>query len=269
MKRNVFFISDRTAITAENLGHSLLTQFPGVEFQTTTIPFIDSQEKAVKAAATIRKTVVDDNKPPLVFSSFVDNNLHNIIASSGAKVFGLFSTYIGPLEEALGVHSVHAAGQTHGMGDLERYNQRLDAVNFSLAHDDGIKTNDLEQSDITLIGVSRCGKTPTCLYLAMHSHLKAANYPLTDDDLKHPGLPACLEHCRDKLFGLSITPEQLSLIRRKRRPGGNYASLEQCRHEIARAEALFHREGIPFLQTTSISIEEISTIILRDRKQFP
>ncbi len=264
MKRRVFFVSDRTGITAENLGRSLLTQFPDIEFITAKLPFIDSPQKARVAAAAIRLATEKDNESPLVFSTFVDYQLHDIVASGGARMFGLYTTYIGPLEETLGVPSVHAAGQTHGMGDQDRYYERLDAVNFTLAHDDGIKTDDLDQSDLILVGVSRCGKTPTCLYLAMHFYLKAANYPLTEDDLGHPGLPSCLEACRDKLYGLSITPEQLSLIRRKRRPEGRYALLEQCRHEVNLAESMFRREGIPFLQTTSVSIEEISTLVMRD-----
>jgi regulator of PEP synthase PpsR (kinase-PPPase family) len=152
----------------------------------------------------------------------------------------------------------------HGIGNVGEYERRLSALNFTLSHDDGLSTRDISVSDIILVGVSRCGKTPTCLYLAMHYSLSAANYPLTDDDFELPRLPRILENCRSKLYGLTIVPEQLSRIRHERRPTGTYSQLSQCRAEVARAEALFHNERIPFLDTTTISIEEIAATIVRD-----
>lgn len=265
MTRKVFFISDRTGITVEALGRSLLTQFPDVEFDIQNLPFVTNQNAAEKAAAAIRGCCERDGIAPLVFSTLTDPATQFIISSANDYVFDLFGTFIEPLEDALGMASSHTAGRMHGIGNVGEYEERLNALNFTLNHDDGLSTRDIDGSDIVLVGVSRCGKTPTCLYLAMHYSLSAANYPLTDDDFGQPRLPKILEGCRAKLYGLTIVPEQLSRIRHERRPNGPYSQLAQCRAEVAQAEALFHQEKIPFLDTTTISIEEIAATIVRDR----
>lgn len=264
MTRKVFFVSDRTGITAETLGRSLLTQFPGTDFEITNIPFVTNQLAAEKAAATIRGARERDGVAPLVFSTLTDPATQFIISSCNDYVFDLFGTFIEPLEDALGMESSHTAGRMHGIGNVGEYERRLSALNFTLNHDDGLSTRDISVSDIVLIGVSRCGKTPTCLYLAMHYSISASNYPLTDDDFESPRLPEVLENCRTKLYGLTIVPEQLSRIRHERRPDGAYSQLGQCRAEVAQAEALFHHEKIPFIDTTTISIEEIAATIVRD-----
>ena len=115
-----------------------------------------------------------------------------------------------------------------------------------------------------LVGVSRCGKTPTSLYLAMQYAIKAANFPLIPEDFDRGQLPATLQPYRKKLFGLTIQPERLSEVRNERRPGSQYASLEQCRDEVAAAERMMRREGISWLSTTTKSIEEISTTIMEE-----
>ena len=264
MSRRVFFISDRTGITAETLGRSLLTQFPDTEFKIANIPFVTNQLAAEKAAATIRGAAEQDGVAPLVFSTLTDPATQFIISSSNEYVFDLFGTFIEPLEDALGTQSSHTAGRMHGIGNATEYEHRLSALNFTLNHDDGLSTRDIDGSDVVLVGVSRCGKTPTCLYLAMHYSLAAANYPLTADDFDQSALPKILESCRAKLYGLTIVPEQLSRIRQERRPNGEYAKLSRCRAEVAQAEAMFHAEQIPFLDTTTISIEEIAATIVRD-----
>ena len=264
MKRRVFFISDRTGITAEMLGESLLTQFPGIEFQRTNIPFVTNELAARNAVDMINMASAEDEEPPLVFSTLTDTTIQKIIANSHKFVFDLFGTFIEPLEDVLGRESSHTAGRMHGIGDAGAYERRLQALNFTLNHDDGLHTNDLSEAEIVLIGVSRCGKTPTCLYLAMNYSLKAANYPLTDDDFGDDSLPSILQPVRDKLYGLTIVPEQLSRIRRERRPHGNYATVAQCRAEVAKGEALFRSEDIQFIDTTTVSIEEIAATIGRD-----
>jgi len=264
LTRRVFFVSDRTGITAETLGRSLLTQFPDTEFRITNIPFVTNQRAAEKAAATIRDAHEQDGTAPLVFSTLTDPGMQFVISSSNPHVFDLFGTFIEPLEDALGTQSSHTAGRMHGIGDVGDYERRLSALNFTLGHDDGLGTRDVDSSDVLLLGVSRCGKTPTCLYLAMHYSLSASNYPLTDDDFTQVGLPRVLERCRNKLYGLTIVPEQLSRIRHERRPDGVYPTLAQCRSEVAQAEAVFRDENIPFLDTTTISIEEIAATIVRD-----
>lgn len=265
MKRRVFFVSDRTGITVETLGQSLLTQFPGTEFLTRTLPFVKNQVAAQSAAEIIRGAREEDGVPPLVFSTLTDPAAQYIIANSNEHVFDLFGTFIEPLEDALGQESSHTAGRMHGVTDVTAYERRLSALNYTLSHDDGLLLRDLSESDVVLVGVSRCGKTPTCLYLAMHYSLKASNYPLTEDDFQRNSLPPALHNCRDRLYGLTIQPEQLSRIRHERRPQGVYATLPQCRAEVAQAEALFRGERIPFLDTTTVSIEEIAATIVRDR----
>jgi [pyruvate, water dikinase]-phosphate phosphotransferase / [pyruvate, water dikinase] kinase len=264
MKRRVFFISDRTGITAEMLGASLLTQFPDIEFQRTNIPFVTNTLAAQSAVATITKAANESDAPPLVFSTLTDPDVQHIIATSSPYVFDLFGTFIEPLEAALDRESSHTAGRMHGIGDANVYERRVHALNFTLGHDDGLSPRSLNEADIVLLGVSRCGKTPTCLYLAMHYSLKAANYPLTDDDFDDQRLPKILMPARDKLYGLTIVPEQLSRIRRERRPQGKYATLPQCRAEVSQAEAMFRADNIQFIDTTTVSIEEIAATIVRD-----
>ncbi|MGD9600352.1 MAG: pyruvate, water dikinase regulatory protein [Gammaproteobacteria bacterium] len=265
MKRRVFFVSDRTGITVETLGQSLLTQFPDSEFVTRTLPFVKNQVAARSAADIIRAAREEDGIPPLVFSTLTDPATQYIIAQSNQYVFDLFGTFIEPLEDALGQESSHTAGRMHGIGDTLAYERRLTALNFTLSHDDGLSPRDLHEADVVLVGVSRCGKTPTCLYLAMHYSLKAANYPLTDDDFDQPRLPAVLQDSRHKLYGLTIVPEQLSRIRHERRPQGVYSTLAQCRSEVQKAEALFRAENLQYLDTTTVSIEEIAATIVRDK----
>jgi len=264
LKRRAFFVSDRTGITVETLGQSLLTQFPDIEFVTRTLPFVTNQVAAQHAADVIRAARAEDGVPPLVFSTLTDPTTQYIIGSANDYVFDLFGTFIEPLEDALGTESSHTAGRMHGIRDVTVYERRLHALNYTLAHDDGISTRDLSEADVVLAGVSRSGKTPTCLYLAMHYSLRAANYPLTDDDFASGKLPPALAKCRPKLYGLTIVPEQLSRIRHERRPHGIYSTIVQCRAEVAKAEALFKAENVPYLDTTTVSIEEIASTIVRD-----
>ncbi|MGR8919916.1 MAG: posphoenolpyruvate synthetase regulatory kinase/phosphorylase PpsR [Gammaproteobacteria bacterium] len=264
MKRRVFFVSDRTGITAETLGASLLTQFPEIAFARTNIPFVSNELVAESAAKTIRAAAIEGEPAPLVFSTLTDPAAQKIIAASSPFVFDLFGTFIEPLEEALGLASSHTAGRMHGIGDTLDYEKRVHALNFTLSHDDGLSPRDLNDADIVLLGVSRCGKTPTCLYLAMHYSLKAANYPLTDDDFGQTRLPKILQPVRDKLYGLTIVPEQLSRIRHERRPHGEYSKLARCRSEVQQAEAMFRAEAIQFIDTTTVSIEEIAATLVRD-----
>jgi regulator of PEP synthase PpsR (kinase-PPPase family) len=263
--RQVFFVSDRTGITAEMLGEALLTQFPDIEFARSRLLFIDTLDKAHAAARQISEACADPSRPPVVFSTLIDPAVQAIITASTGKVFDLFGTFLEPLERTLDAHSSHKVGRMHGMGDIKGYEQRIRAVNFTLDHDDGQRVRDLPKAQIVLTGVSRCGKTPTCLYLALQFDLRAANYPLTEEDLEQTRLPETLRGCRELLHGLTIKPERLSRIREERRPGSRYASLQQCRTEIARAESLFRAEGVPFIDVTSISIEEIATLLVEAR----
>lgn len=264
MKRTVFYISDGTGITAETIGHTLLTQFETVEFRQVTLPFVDTVQKADSAVRDIERAAHEDGGRPIVFSTLVDPPLQERVAGSGALVLDLFSVYIRPLEDELERRSTHTTGRSHGMADRASYNIRIEAVNFALQHDDGASTRHYDQADIILIGVSRSGKTPTCLYLAMHFGVRAANYPITADDLDATRVPPLLRPHRERLYGLTIDAERLQQIRSERRPGSRYASLAQCRREVTDVEDMYRSEGLRFLNTTTISIEEIASRVLQD-----
>ena len=263
MKRPVFFVSDRTGITVEMLGHTLLTQFPDGEFERISCPFVDTADKLAAVVEQINRAAEHGAGRPLVFSSLVDPRLRAQLGRSAGALFDLFDTFIGPIEAELGMHPSHGVGLAHGMGVYNAYKQRIDAVNFALLNDDGAMTRHYGEADILLIGVSRSGKTPTCLYLALHYGIRAANYPLTDEDLRSDRLPAVLAPHRARLFGLTIDPVRLQQIRTERRPGSPYAEAAVCRAEVQAAEALFRREHIAFLDTSVVSIEEIATTILQ------
>ncbi len=256
-----FFISDRTGITAEMLGHSILTQFDDVNFTEITVPFVDTEDKAWETVARINRTALNDACRPLVFSTLVNEELSGIVQQAEALYLDCFQVFIAPIEAELGVKSSHTVGRSHSVRNNEYYN-RMDAVNFALASDDGQSTKDLEAADIILVGVSRSGKTPTCLYLGLRYGIRAANYPLIPEDFDAMTLPKSLEGHRTKLFGLTIRPERLHRIRNERRPGSRYAAMENCEREVRAAEALLRQENVPVLDTTTRSIEELATVIL-------
>jgi [pyruvate, water dikinase]-phosphate phosphotransferase / [pyruvate, water dikinase] kinase len=261
-RRTVFFVSDRTGITAEMLGNSLLSQFEGLSFHRQTIPFVDTPEKIDEILRRIDENAAAEGRRPLVFSSIVDDAMSAQLGRANALVLDLFQVFIAPLESELGVKSSHAAGRTHSIANSLEYFARMEAINFTQAHDDGATTRDLAKAQLILIGVSRCGKTPTALYLALQFGILTANFPLTPDDFVDKKLPASILPYHDKLFGLTIDPERLQQIREARRPASKYASLENCRYEVHQAEVLMQREKIATLDTTARSIEEIATTIL-------
>ena len=266
-RRTVFFLSDRTGITAEMLGNSLLTQFDDIRFQRVTIPFVDSPDKVAAAVRQVNETAEREGRRPIVISSVVDEAMSEIIRRDArALTLDFFGVFIQPLEAELGTKSSHAAGKSHGIADSHEYFARMEAINFTQMHDDGASTRDLSKAQVILVGVSRCGKTPTSLYLALQFGIRAANFPLTPDDFADRKLPASVLPWRSKLFGLTIQPERLRQIREERRPGSAYASLDNCRYEVREAEAMMVRERIPMLNTTTKSIEEIATTIIHQAK---
>lgn len=262
-ERTVFYVSDGTAITSETLGHSVMTQFEGLRFRKERLPFIDSPDKAQAAVQRINEAFMLDGKRPIVFSTLVDAPTNAALKKSSALILDLFESFVAPLEHELGVRSSHRVGSSHTMADSDSYHRRIEAINFAMAHDDGQSSKGLAEADVILVGVSRSGKTPTSLYLAMQFGIKAANYPLIPEDFERNELPTALPAHRRKLFGLSITPERLAEVRHERRPQSRYASLENCRMEVAAAESLMRREGIHWLLSTTKSIEEIAATILQ------
>jgi regulator of PEP synthase PpsR (kinase-PPPase family) len=265
-RRTVFFVSDGTGITAQMLGHSLLTQFEGVEFIQVTLPFVDTVEKAGDCVERIEREALRCEVQPVVFSTLVNGDVREVVRRANALFVDFFETFIGPLEAGLGLQSSHTIGRSHSAMDKQEYKQRIEAVNFSMAHDDGASHRELGEADVILVGVSRSGKTPTSLYLALQFGVKAANYPLIPEDFARMQLPEALRVFRNKLYGLTISPERLQEIRRERRPGSEYADPQNCRYEIEQAEAMMKREGIRWTNSTSKSIEELATTILRELK---
>jgi len=266
-QRTVFFISDRTGITAEMLGNSLLTQFEDFQFQRVTIPFVDTPEKIDEAVRQVNVTAEAQGRRPIVVSSVVSETMSETIRrDANALTLDLFQIFIQPLEAELGSKSSHAAGRSHGISNSHEYFARMEAINFAQAHDDGAATRELGKAQVILVGVSRCGKTPTTLYLALQFGVKAANFPLTPDDFADRVLPRSVLPFKEKLFGLTIAPDRLHEIRQERRRGSPYAALDNCRYEVREAEQLMNREGIPMIDTTSKSIEEIAATILHRAK---
>ncbi len=262
--RTVFFISDGTGITAETFGNAILAQFEMTP-RHVRLPFVDSVDKAHQAVQQINHTAKIEGNKPIVFTTLVDEEVLQVIqAHSKGMLLDMFSTFVNPLELELGIKSNHRIGRFSDVSKSQQYSDRIEAINFSLSHDDGQLNTDLDIADVILVGVSRSGKTPTSLYLAMQHGLKAANYPLIPEDFERRQLPPALVPHRTKLFGLTINPERLSEIRNERRPNSRYASLENCRMEVNEAEAMMRRSGIRWLSTTTKSIEEIATTILQE-----
>lgn len=258
--RSAFFVSDRTGLTAEVMGRSLLSQFEGIEFRRVTLRYIDTPDKARDAVAQINQAAQADAQRPLVFSTLTTPELRNILGQGGALLLDLFEMFITPLEAELGTLSSHAIGRSHNAGSS--YTSRMNAVNYALDHDDGGINRDLDRAEIVLVGVSRCGKTPTSLYLDLQFGIYAANYPLVEEDFSTETLPAALKPLRKKMFGLTIRPERLQQIRAERAPDSRYAALENCRNEVQQAESMMLQSGIPFLDVTAMSVEEIATTIV-------
>jgi [pyruvate, water dikinase]-phosphate phosphotransferase / [pyruvate, water dikinase] kinase len=262
--RPVFFVSDGTGITAETLGTTLLTQFDNVEFKKTTLPFINTVEKARSTVEYI-DFLARNGPRPMVFSTTVNEEVRAILRGSTALFTDLFDTYIHAIENELGQKSSHASGQAHGLRDRRRYDARIAAMNFAMEHDDGQSTRELTQAQVILIAPSRCGKTPTMLYLALQHGIFATNFPITEDDLEKQRLPESLEGLADRCFGFTSDPERLHQVRTERRPGSRYASLAQCSYELREAERLYQRYNIPFVSTATRSIEEIAAVVIQEK----
>ena len=263
--RHVFFISDGTGITAETLGHTLLTQFEAVEFKKTTLPFVNTLDKARSTLEYVNFVANEQGVRPILISTTVNEEVRGILRTANALFLDLFDLMIHTVELELGVNSTHAQGRAHGMADIRRYNSRIAAMNYAMEHDDGQSTRDLSNADLILIAPSRCGKTPTTLYLALQHGLFATNFPLTEDDLETLKLPGCLRGLESKCFGLTSDPERLAQVRSERRPGSKYASLAQCAYELRQAEQLYRRFNIPFLNSANMSIEEMATMVMQEK----
>ncbi len=263
--RSVFFVSDGTGITAETFGNSILAQFPAKPRHVRR-PFIDTVDKALTVVGEINQVAAAEGKRPIVFITLVNDEVRQVLTTSDCAglVLDMFKAFVEPLELEFEVKSNHRVGRFSDAAKSSEYNERIEAINFSLAHDDGQSARNLASADVILLGVSRSGKTPTSLYLAMQHGIKAANYPLIPEDFERHRLPPALMPYLAKCFGLTIDPERLAQIRNERRPGSKYAALENCRYEVREAESMMRRNSVAWLSSTHKSIEEIATTILRD-----
>ncbi len=264
--KSVFFISDRTGITTEGLGNALLTQFESIEFRKELVPFIDSEYKADQAIMKINNRHMQDGQKPIVITSIINPVVRDKFKLDNVFHIDFFESFIPALEDELGQKASLAVGRSHGISDEIRYYNRIDAIHFSLDNDDGVTSKNYDEADVILIGVSRVGKTPTCVYLAVNYGIRAANYPFAEADLRHEHLPKALVPYHSKLFGLSIEADRLHHIRTARLPNTQYAGLSNCRFEIMAAENIMRQCGVSFLNTTIKSIEEISVAIMHQIK---
>ena len=263
LTRQVFFLSNGTAITAETLGLSLLAQFPEHQFQTRTIPFVDTLEKVHAVIDEIEGSINEANQLPIVICTMGDDDLMKIINQSKALVIDPFGDILPRLEKALSAQH-HQPGESHRTVNPSLYDSRIDAIDYAMLHDDGGKTRNYDQADIILVGVSRSGKTPSCLYLALQFGIKAANYPITEEDMEYEQLPEPLRPFEACLYGLTTDLNRLVSIRQERRPNSRYSSTEQCRYELRAVERMYQRHDIKYINTSKMSVEEISARIIRD-----
>jgi [pyruvate, water dikinase]-phosphate phosphotransferase / [pyruvate, water dikinase] kinase len=263
MNRTVFFVSESTGITAETLGHSLLSQFDTIDFEQVYMPYINTTLRATALTQRMQEAADRDGGRPIVFATMLNNEIRDILKSGNCYYMELFESFIEPLSAELGVPPSRKAGQSHAITKPNFYTKRIEAINFAMANDDGIRPDNFHRADVVLTGVSRSGKTPTCLYLAMHYGLRSANYPITEEDFERGDVPQLVWDCRHKLFALTIDPQRLQLIREERRPNSPYASLARCQDDIRKAQNIYKRLQVPVLNTTTQSIEEISSQIVK------
>lgn len=260
MPQHAFYISDGTAITAETIGHATLSQFE-LKIEHTTLPFIESLEKLQKIVTRINQIYATTGKQALVFYTFVDQQLKQAIENSKATCFDVLTPFTNDVERTLGIAATPKLHRTHSIKE-HRYDYRIEAMNFALANDDGQTMQNYSEADVILVGVSRSGKTPTSIYLALNYGIKAANYPFIEDDMEELTLPPILKQNKKKLFGLTIEPKRLAAIRNERFANSKYSSLRQCRIELREVERLYRKSRIPYINSTSFSVEEISAKVM-------
>ena len=267
----VFFLSDSTGISAETMGNALLIQFPDLRFDRTVIPFISSVQEAREVVARLDRSLDESPREPLVFTTAASDEVRMELRRTRCHVIDFFDLHMGPVEQILQTRGVRLPARLHGVGDIQRYNSRMQAIEYTIEHDDGQSVRGLEKADVILVAPSRCGKTPTSMYLALQHGLYVANYPIVEEDLEITELPRPVRHLRDKCFGLITSPQRLSAVRQERRPGSRYSSLEQCTFELRRTDAMFKRHRLPVIDSSTKSVEEIATIILQRLKtmKFP
>jgi regulator of PEP synthase PpsR (kinase-PPPase family) len=257
-----FFLSDSTGISAETMGNALLIQFPNLRFERRLIPFISTVEEARRVVAILDAAAAGP-VTPLAFSTTAVEEVRQELLRTKCPLIDFFDLHMERVESILGAKGVRAAARLHGMGDVKRYNARMAAVEYAIEHDDGQSMRALNKADVILVAPSRCGKTPTTMYLALQHGIFVANYPLVEEDFEIAELPRPVRELRDRCFGMTTTPARLSQVRHERRPNSRYASLEQCTYELRQAEAMYRNHRLPVINSSTKSVEEMSTVILQ------
>jgi [pyruvate, water dikinase]-phosphate phosphotransferase / [pyruvate, water dikinase] kinase len=258
----VFFLSDSTGITAETMGNALLIQFPDLRFERRLIPFISTIDEA-RRVVKVLDTAAAGPVTPLAFSTAAVEEVRHELSHTKCPLIDFFDLHMERVESILGTKGIRVAARLHGMGDVKRYNTRMAAVEYAIEHDDGQSMRALDKADVILIAPSRCGKTPTTMYLALQHGIFVANYPLVDEDFETAELPRPVRGLRDRCFGMLTTPARLSQVRHERRPNSRYASLQQCTYELRQAEAMYRNHRLPVINSSTKSVEEMSTVILQ------
>jgi [pyruvate, water dikinase]-phosphate phosphotransferase / [pyruvate, water dikinase] kinase len=258
----VFFLSDSTGISAETMGNALLIQFPQLRFERRLIPFISTPDEARRVVEVLDRAA-EGPVTPIAFTTAATDEIREVLHTTKCPMIDFFELHIARVEAVFGVPAARVAAQLHGVGDVQRYNARMAAIEYSIEHDDGQSLRALDKAEVVLIAPSRCGKTPTTMYLALQHGLFVANYPLVEEDLETTELPRPIRDLRDRVVGLVATPGRLSEVRQQRRPNSRYASLEQCTYELRRAEAMYAANRLPVINSTTKSVEEMSTLIVQ------
>lgn len=258
----VFFLSDSTGISAETMGNALLIQFPQLRFERRLIPFITTPEEARRVVEVLDEAA-DGPVTPIAFTTAATDEIRQVLNTTRCPMIDFFELHISRVESIFGTPAARVAAQLHGVGDVKRYNARMAAIEYSIEHDDGQSVRAMDKADLVLIAPSRCGKTPTTMYLALQHGLFVANYPLVEEDLQSNDLPAPVKHLRERCIGLIATPARLCEVRQQRRPNSRYASLEKCTDELRQAKAMYAINGIPVIDSTTKSVEEMSTLIIQ------
>ena len=258
----VFFLSDSTGISAETMGNALLIQFPQLRFERHLIPFITTVEEARRVVAVLDEAMAGP-VTPLAFSTTAVTQIRDVLHQTRCPLIDFFDLHMARVESILGVAGERVAARLHGMGDVKRYNTRMAAVEYAIEHDDGQSLRALEKADVILLAPSRCGKTPTTMYLALQHGVFVANYPLVPEDLEIMDLPRPVRAFRERCVGITTTASRLSQVRAERRAHSTYASLPQCSWELRRAEGLYATHRLPVVNSSAKSVEEMATLILQ------
>lgn len=261
--KDIYYISDSTAILVKNLGHSLICQFPEINFIEEKFPFVNSVKEAQKVLAHILKR--SGGRQPIVFSTIMNEDVRNVFNNSEIEFIDAYGHFLTRLEDCLEATALRVAGYYRTTTEVDLA-KRAENINFSLEHDDGTGLDGYPAADVILLGISRTGKTPISVYLATQMGLKAANFPLIDKYLTEYRLPDQIVRSKHKAVGLTTTPELLSSIRERRLPGSNYARLSTCLEEMDQADKIYKKYKIPTISSAGKSIEEIATQVSQELK---